>query len=200
MKALCFRFLIPILAMGCAVWMQATSYAAPSQQTSAERSANEKSAKPASDRPHDDVSHDPGGVAPVGSGKPQNGGISSGEPREHQQAAGKNHPRSRRSLTAANRPKLPMTRKGSLPGNAPHLHPPGSDQSGGAAKGRFIKNEKVNSALTARPTSVPRSTVAALNPLPNPVRHRGPNPAVVGGSANSANSGALSGTRMNRRP
>ncbi|MGA7929130.1 MAG: hypothetical protein WCA20_24415 [Candidatus Sulfotelmatobacter sp.] len=83
-----------------------------------------------------------------------------------------------------------------------NFHPPGSDKSGGAAKGGFIKNEKVNSALTARPTSVARPTVASLNPLPNHVRHRGPNPAVVGGSANSAsrNPGALNGTRMNRRP
>jgi hypothetical protein len=203
MKVLCFRFLIPILTMGCAVWMRGTSYAAPSQQKSAESSANEKSAKPASDPPHDKVSHDPGRVAPADSGKPQNGGTSSDEPRDHHQASSKNPPGIRRSLTAANRPKqLPISRKGSLPGNAMNLHPPGSDKSGGAAKGGFIKNEKVNRVLTARPTGVARSTVASLNPLPNHVRHRGPNPAVVGGSANpaSSNTGALNGTGMNRRP
>jgi hypothetical protein len=202
MKVLCFRFLILILTIGCAVWMQGTTYAAPSQQTSAESSAHEKSAKPASDRPHDDVSQDPGRVAPADSGKPKNGSISGDEPPDHQTSS-KNLPRSRAGLTAANRPKqLPIGRKTSLSGNAMNLHPPGSDKSGGAAKGGFIKNEKVDSALTARPPSVARSTVASLNPLPNHGRHRGPNPAVVGGSANpaSSNTGALNGTRMNRRP
>jgi hypothetical protein len=203
MKALCFRFLIPILTMGCAVWIEGTSYAALSQQTSAGSSAHEKSARPASDRPQDNVSHDPGRVAPADSGKPQNVGASSDEPRDRHQASSKNPPRSRRSLIAANRPKqLPISRKGPLPGNAMNLHPPGSDKSGGAAKGGFIKNEKVSSALTARPTGVARSTVASLNPLPNHLRHRGPNPAVVGGSANpaSSNPGGLNGTHMNRRP
>ena len=202
MKVLCFRFLILILTIGGAVWMQETTYAAPSQQTSAESSAHE-TAKPASDRPHDDVSQDPGRVAPADSGKPKNGSISAAEPPEHHQTSSKNLPRSRAGLTAANRPKqLPIGRKTSLSGNTMNLHPPGSDKSGGAAKGGFIRNEKVNSALTARPMSVARSTVASLNPLPNPVRHRGPNPAVAGGSANpaSSNTGALNGTGMNRRP
>jgi hypothetical protein len=83
-----------------------------------------------------------------------------------------------------------------------NLHPPGSDRSSGVAKSGFIQNEQVNRALTARPTGVARFTVASLNPLPNNVRHHGPNPAVVGGSANSASSstGGLNGTRMNRRP
>jgi hypothetical protein len=199
MKATCLLF----LTMSRVLLMQGTSYAAPSQQTSAESSAHEKSAKPASARPHDEVSHDPGRVAAVQSGKPQNGGISADKPPDHRQASSRNHPRSHAGLTTANRPKqLPISRKGSLPGNAMNLHPPGSDKSGGAAKGGFIQNEKVNRALTARPTGVARSTVASLNPLSNNVRHRGPDPAVVGGSANSAssNTGGLNGTRMNRRP
>ena len=199
MKATCLLF----LTMSPVLVMQGISYAAPSQQTSAESSAHEKSAKPASDRPRDDVSHDPGRVAPADSGKPKNVSISAGEPPDHHPASSKNHPRSRAGLTAANRPKqLPISRKTSLPGNAINLHPPGSDKSGGAAKGGFIKNEKVNSVLTARPTGVARSTVASLNPSPNHVRHRGPNPAIVGGSANraSSNPGALNGTHMNRRP
>jgi hypothetical protein len=195
MKATCLLF----LTMSRVLLMQGTSYAAPSQQTSAESSANDKSAKPASDRPHDDRPHDPGRVAPADSGKSQNGGISSEEPRDLLQASSKNHPCRRASLTAPK--QLPNSRKRSLPGNAVNLHPPGSHQSGGAAKGGFIKNEKGNSAPTARPRSVVRPTVASHNPLPNNVRHRGPNPAVVRGSANSAsNAGALNGTRMNRRP
>jgi hypothetical protein len=199
MKATCLLF----LTMSRVLLMQGISDAAPSQKTSAENSANEKSAKPASDRPLEDVSPDPGRVAPVDSGKPKNGGISADEPPDHHPVPSKNPPRSRRGLTAANRPKqLPISRRTSLLGNAMNVHPPGSDKSGGTAKGGFIKNEKVSSVLTARPPSVARPTIASLNPLPNHVRHRGPNPAVVGGSANPASSNpeGLNGTHMNRRP
>ena len=79
-----------------------------------------------------------------------------------------------------------------------NLHQPGSDKSGGAAKGGLIQNETVHNALPVRPSSVVRPTAPSLNN----VRHRGPNPAVIGGSANSdrRNTGAINGTRMNRKP
>jgi len=107
------------------------------------------------------------------------------------------HPPSRASLTKANRPKqLPNSRQLSLPGNA--LHQPGPDKSGGAAKSGLIPNETVNIALAVRTPSVVRPTV----PPPNNVHHRSPNPAVVAGSVNSdsRNTGAINGTRMNRKP
>jgi hypothetical protein len=52
--------------------------------------------------------------------------------------------------------------------------------------------------LAARTPSVVRPTVPSFNN----VRHRSPNPAVVGGSpsSHSSNSGAINGTRMNRKP
>jgi hypothetical protein len=77
-------------------------------------------------------------------------------------------------------------------------HQPGSDKSSGAAKSGFIRNETVNNTLPVRTPSVIRPTV----PSPNNVRHRGPNPAVVGGSpiSRSGNTGAIDGTRMNRKP
>jgi hypothetical protein len=93
------------------------------------------------------------------------------------------------------RPKqLPNSRHRSMPGNA--LHQPGSNKSGGAAVGGLIPHETVNNALPVRTPSVVRPTVPALNN----VRHRSPNPAVVGGSApsHSSNTGAINGTRMNR--
>ncbi len=97
----------------------------------------------------------------------------------------------------ANRPRqLPNSQQGSLPGNA--LHQPGSDKFGGVAKTGFIRNETINNALAVRTPSVVRPTVLS----PNNVRHRGPNPAVVGGSPNlhSSNTGSINGTRMNRKP
>jgi hypothetical protein len=83
-----------------------------------------------------------------------------------------------------------------MPGNA--LHQPGSDRSGVAAKGGLIQNEAVNIALAVRTPSVARPVVPSLNN----VRHRSSNPAVASGSPNSHSSdtGAINGTRMNRKP
>ncbi len=97
----------------------------------------------------------------------------------------------------ANRPRqLPNIRQRSVPANA--LHQPGSNKSGGAAKSGLIPNETVNNAWAVRTPSVVRPTVPSLNN----VRHRSANPAVVGGSpsSHSSNTGAISGTRMNRKP
>ena len=112
-------------------------------------------------------------------------------------ASDPNHPPSRASLTKANRPKvLPNSRQRSISGNA--LHQPGSNKSGGVAKSGFIRNETVHNALPVRTPSGVRPTA----PLPNNVRHRSPNPGVVSGSADfhSRNTGAINGTRMNRKP
>jgi hypothetical protein len=96
----------------------------------------------------------------------------------------------------ASRPK-PLASTRSTLGNARSLRQPGSDKSSGAAKSGFIRNETVNNALAVRPPNVVRPAV----PLLNNVRHRGPNPAVVGGSLNShgTNTGTINGTRMNHR-
>jgi len=90
-----------------------------------------------------------------------------------------------------------------MPGNAMNLHLPGSAKPDDAAKGEFIQNKTVDTALPVRRwLSVARPNLLSLNPSLNNVRHRGPNPAVVGGSANSysRNTGVINGTRMNRRP
>ena len=108
-----------------------------------------------------------------------------------------NHPPRRASLTKVNRPKqLPRSRQRYLPGNA--LHQPASNKPGGAAKGGLIPNETVNNALAARTPSAVRPAVPWLNN----VRHRSANPAVVVGSPGShgSNTGAINGTRMNRKP
>jgi len=200
MKTTHLLFLILILTMSCAGLMPGTSYAAPSQQTSAKSSANA-----ASDRSHDVRSHDAEPAASADDGKGQKEGNPSDEQSNAQQdprrASAENHLRSRALLTAAKRPKqLTNSRKHSIPGNAMNLHQPGS-KSDGAAKAGLIQNETVNNALPVRPRSVVRPT-ASLNPSLNNVRHRGPNPAVVGGSANSdsRDTGAINGTHMHRKP
>ena len=123
-----------------------------------------------------------------------------------QHASEKNHPHSRAGQIASNRPKqLPATQKRLLPRNAASLRQPASARSGAAAKSALIQNETAKHALLVRSTSAwpsVGSLNSSLNPLPNLVRHRGSNPAVVGGLANSGNSntGVINGTGMHRRP
>jgi hypothetical protein len=97
-----------------------------------------------------------------------------------------------------NRPKQPPNRRqGSAPGSAMNLHQPGLDKSGGAAIGGLISGKTVNNRALVRTPSVVRPAV----PLLSNVRHRDPNPAVMGGSLNShgTNTGTIDGTRMNHR-
>jgi hypothetical protein len=123
-----------------------------------------------------------------------------------QHVSDKNRRRKRGGLTAENRPKQPPTgQKHPLPRSAASLRQPALARSGGAAKGGLIQNETTNRGLPVRLKSVPprvASLNASINPLPNNVHHRGPNPAVVGGSGNFAirNTGAINGTSMHRRP
>jgi hypothetical protein len=185
-KVVCLLF----LTMNCAGLMLGTGYAAPSQQTPAGSPANEGSTNAASNRSQDDHLR----ATPADDGKRQKEESPSGQ-QVPRRAAAQNRPRSRANLTVANRPKqLPLRRKRSKPLNATNPYPADLDKSGDAAQGR---NRTANNALPVRSTSVVRPTGASrIN-----VRHRGPNPAVVGGPAsNAGNTGALNGTRMHRRP
>jgi hypothetical protein len=174
MKVACLLFPSLMVTMIWAALTPGISYAAPSQQTSAGSSTTTP------------VARNP-----------------SKEQRYPRHASDKNHPRSRASLTAANHPKqLPNGRKRSIPGNAANFHQSDSGKSGAAAKGGLIQNETASNAMLVRLPGTVGPTAASLNPSLNNVRHRGPNPAVVGGSANltSSNTGAINGTRMHRKP
>jgi hypothetical protein len=203
MKTTCLLF----LTMSWAALTQGTGYAIPSSPAS-RQTAPESSANTASDHPHDPARRD---AASPRDGRHQPGGKADEQP-DLRRASDKNQRPSRVSLTGltkANRPnQLSNSRQRSLAGNA--LHQPGSDKSGTADKGGLIQNEMVHNASPIRTSSVVRPTVASFNNarpgarswLWSAGRHRGPNQAVVGGSANSdsRNSGAIKGTRMNRKP
>jgi hypothetical protein len=185
MKAACLLF----LTMSCAVLIHGTDYAAPSQQTSAESSANTVGGHP----------HDAKHTAGPDRKKSRKKGNPSNEQRDSRYASGKNSPRSRASLTAAKRPKhLPKSRKSSSIKKAMNLHQSGSAKSDEAPPGGLIRNDTFNNTLTGRRPSVVRAPVQS----PDNVRHHSPNPAIVGGSANSdiKNNGGLNGTRMSRKP
>jgi len=125
---------------------------------------------------------------PGGEGVPQPAHSSAGVGR----ARGQSGPASQK----VNRPKqLPNSRQRSLPGNAVNVHQPGSNSSGGAARSRF---GAANNALIVRTPNVVRPIAPSFNNL----RHRSPNPAVLGGAPNShsTNTGTTDGTRMNHKP
>jgi hypothetical protein len=95
-------------------------------------------------------------------------------------------PRGRPNPTAARRPKaLPNRGNRAVSGHAiARRHRPGPDGFRGAS--------------AAGLPGIGRPAAASLGD----VRHRSPNPAVVGGSvgAHGRNTGTIDGTRMNRRP
>ena len=173
----------------CAALMRGTGYAAPSAAPNNSPRVREHSSGISRCR----------AAAPADGGETQTAGKPSDEQRDHRHVSDKNHPRSRASLTKANRPQqLPNNRQRSTSGNAMNLHQPGSDKSGGAAKADSSRTKQPTTpCLFGRQVSSD-PTVPSLNN----VRHRGPNPAVIGGSANSdtRNTGAINGTQMNRKP
>jgi hypothetical protein len=79
-------------------------------------------------------------------------------------------------------------------GNPARVRQPGTDNSVRAARSGFIGHAGVSNVRAPSVTRIVAPTV-------NNVRHRGPNPAVVGGSAKTqANgTGSVSGTGMSRR-
>jgi hypothetical protein len=145
-----------------------------------------------------DHSQDAGQAAPAAGGKRQKDRGPSGEQRDRRHVSGKNQPRSLATEIKVRPKQLPNNRERFPSRNAMNFHQPGSDKPSGAAKAGLIQHETVKTAVPRRPPSVTRPSV----PLLNNVRHRGANPAVIGGPANSAgrNTGAINGTVVHRRP
>lgn len=100
-------------------------------------------------------------------------------------------------LPKRNLPKSPVNRRPRpLPGNS--LHPGVANKSGAAVSGGLIQGETTHNGLPVRTSGVVRPAAPSVNS----VRHRSPNPAVVGGPVyfHSSSTGAINGTRMKRRP
>jgi hypothetical protein len=116
----------------------------------------------------------------------------------HRKVSGNKLPASNTSPSKANhRNEVPNSRERSASGNSKNSYRPGSDKSAGAAQNGIVRNETVNHAASHRASNTARPTVPSLRN----VRHRGANPAIVGGAGNSStrNTGALDGTHMNRK-
>ena len=190
MKTTCLVFML----ISCAALMRATSNTAPdnpaSQQSSSESATNTGRALP----------RESGHAAAADDGNQPMDGKASDEPRDQGHSSENNRPRPRIGAEKANQPNQPLnSRERSRYGNEMNVDGPALRQSGSAAKEGLVRDEALdNSALPTRPPSV----VPRRGQSPNNVSHRGPNPAVMDGLANSntRNTGAINGTRMNRRP
>jgi hypothetical protein len=112
--------------------------------------------------------------------------------------SGKDQSRNHATITKGAPKQLLTNRRHSQSGNAVNAYQRGSDRSSSAAKGGLIPRETTNRVSSPHSPSVIRPAAPHLTA----VRHRGANPAVVGGSKNSAvrNVGAISGTNVHRRP
>jgi hypothetical protein len=172
--------LILILTIGCVALMPRTGFADPAQQASPESRANGNSAIRT-------VAHSPGALGAHGA---------------HHGAAvedGKNQERA----AASRSKKLSHNRKPSTPRSVTHLHRLASEQSAGARRDGLVNTAKdaANNTLPVRSPSLVRHSAPLVKSSFNNARHRGPNPAAVGGTMilNSSDSGSLNGTNMGTR-
>jgi hypothetical protein len=172
--------------IGYAVLINGVTYAALADSAS----------QPSSERSTNVLSGNRTGDAISSRGETHRGGPSDAG-RDHRRASNQNHQRSHDSQE--NLPnRLPNRWESSMYRSAVNFHRPNSDKSRDAAESGLIQNRSVNNALRVRQPSIGRPTSLSAN---NP-RHRGPNPAVVGGAANATtrDTGMLNGVSMHRRP
>jgi len=181
------------LIIGCAALMRGPAYAAPDTVTSQQASGASSS---------NTASHGPGDVgqaAPVTQEKqPKNGKSSDGQQERHD-VSHEGRPKGRSSPTKTDRfPQVSNNASRSMLGNAGNHGQTGSSALGRTAMGGPIQNQGVRHAFPVQPARAARFNT----PMLNNVRHRSPNPAIVGGSGNITrkNDGALDGTRMARKP
>jgi len=141
-------------------------------------------------------SHEADHAAPAADGT--HVGKPSEDQQNHRKVSGNKLPASSTSPSKANRRnEVPNRRERSASGDSKNSYRPGSDKSAGAAQNGLARNETLNHT----PSNCGPSAVRPAVPLLSNVRHRGANPAIVGGAgnSNSRNTGALDGTHMNRR-
>ena len=162
------------LMMSCAALAPNTSLAASAQQSSTKSSLTRDSARSQDARQFSD------------------------DRRVRGATSVQNHPRRPTNTINVHPKQLPNNREHFQSKNSTKFLRPGSGKSAGAAKGGVVQRETTHKTGLVRPASGSRPTAPSFDN----VRHRGANPAVIGGSANSTrrNAGAISGTSVHRRP
>lgn len=188
MKKACLHFLM----ISCALLAPATA-CADSARPASRQSPPGNAANSVSNHPYG-----AGLAASPESGKDQKIVSPSGERLDHRQVSEKNHAPSRTPVASHHPKQTPNNQEHWLSGNAINVRQPGSDKRRAVAKSGLIQRHTVNSALPVRSAN----SIGPTAPVRNNVRHRGENPAVISGSANSVvrNTGAINGTSVHRRP
>jgi hypothetical protein len=113
---------------------------------------------------------------------------------DHGRPAKKNKPHGSAVAPKPNHSQpLPKNQKGSTPQKLT-----GTQPATPRASGMPITNKTANNARFTRPPKTSRAPI----PTSNNVRHRGPNPATLGGSTSlcAANAGSLNGAHIARKP
>jgi len=113
---------------------------------------------------------------------------------DHAPAAKKDNRRGLAIVAKANRPQpLPKNQKHST-----NRQLTGGQRSATRADGMPITNKAATTARSVQLSMASRNSA----PSPNMVRHRNPNPAILGGSksSNAVKTGAINGSRMSRKP
>jgi hypothetical protein len=172
------------LAIGCGLFMLGTSRATASNPAP-QQASSQVPASTASER-----STDAGRTAPTGEAEP-------GKQRISRPGSNVSNAHMGTSVANAKHPKhFPSGPERPASGNAGSLIQPSPSRSAAGVKNGPSKDKTVSTSAI-RPSSFLSSTSSLDN-----VRHRGPNPAAIGGPANSKtwNTVALNGTHMNRRP
>ena len=98
----------------------------------------------------------------------------------------------------APRPVSTRNPKHSLIANTPNTRKPVSEPRATPENAKRLKNLHTSNSRSVQAAATPRHKIP---PSPN-VRHRGSNPATVGGfkSSTAGSTGAINGTRMGRKP
>jgi len=176
-----------ILVMMCGLVTGSVAASNPaSQQASAQVPASKTSSRPQKQAtPSKTTKHNVGGTSPSAlTGRGRSSHV--------------NHPRNTRGA-GANRPQeLSQSQQRFTARNHRNLSQTAPGNPGAVGKTASFRNNAVNTAPTVRePSLFPSSTSSLEN-----VRHRSPNPAIVGGAGNSraSSTGALDGSRMSRKP
>jgi hypothetical protein len=187
--------------IGCAGLMHGASYAAASTPA-LQQASSDNHAKIVADRPTNSRRTDPQDnrhAGPPGNGKRQAEGNRLAGTQQRRSGSVQSYQHTHASRAKSNGAnQLPHSRQRYGLGSAESPHQSGPDKTATAAQRGLIQNERGNNTPLVRPPSHALSTASSLSN----VRHRGPNPAFVGGTANSktASAGAIDGTHMIRRP
>jgi hypothetical protein len=115
----------------------------------------------------------------------------------HGVSAVDNRPSSHLGPTNPNGPRQPTNNVRRPTSGNSAIHHSGLPNSAGSAASGAISSQGVRHV-----SSVPTSSAAGAHPVSlSTVRHRTPNPAIVGGMASTSAKGlAISGTQMSRKP